>query len=207
MSSIIMHLYISHKVGQDLNLSNKFSAGAVLPDLIKIKTKKRDETHYVEASKNAPKRLPNLERFLEENKSKLNDEVILGYYAHLIEDKIWFDKYIEKFAKKSDGDSVLYLTDKSIHNGKEFTKDIYSDYGIVDDFLINKNNFDLDEIGLVIKDELKDYDLDILIDENITRPSNLSKDGIKFITPELLNRYIEDSVNEVKKEVMKIIGE
>ena len=43
--------------------------------------------------------LPDLDKFIQENTFKLLDFKTLGTYAHLIEDKIWFEKFVGKYIK------------------------------------------------------------------------------------------------------------
>lgn len=207
MSSIIMHIYISQVVQKELNLSNKFIAGSVLPDMIKLKESNRDETHYIKHIKGTTKKLPDLKRFMKENKDKLDDEVILGYYAHLIEDRIWFDKYIESFAKCIDKENVLYTKDNTLHDLQEFRKDMYSDYVNVDKYLIEKNNLNIDEIRMDIIKELDNYNVTDIINENIVFPQASGNERIRFISQSCLHDYIEQSIYEVKKEIRKIVGE
>jgi len=204
-----MHLYISQIVQKELNLSNKFLAGSILPDMIKIMTKNRDETHYIKEYKCEGKlvRLPDLERFLSENKDKLQDEITLGYYAHLIEDRIWFDAYIGSFAKCINKDNILYTSDNTIHNTEEFRKDIYSDYINVDSYIIEKNNIDIDKVRLDLKKELNVYKIDKVMDENLVTPSKFVELKNNFISSSCLNSYIDESVEKVKKELIRILGE
>lgn len=207
MSSIIMHIYISKRVQEELNLSNKFLAGSVLPDMIKIKTMDRKGTHYIKEVENSTKRLPDLEKFLDENKGRFNDEIVLGYYAHLIEDKIWFDKYIDSFAKCIDEENILYTSDNTIHSPEQFRKDIYADYVSVDNYLITQSKMDIDSVRSNIKKELVGYDVDNVVEENIQFPTLPDDARIIFISPSCLEDYINESVNVVKDELKRIIGE
>ncbi|MDD2376103.1 MAG: zinc dependent phospholipase C family protein [Clostridia bacterium] len=209
MSSIIMHIYISQKVQKELNLSNKFVAGAILPDMIKIMTKSKDITHYIKEYERGNKiiKLPDLESFLQDNKDKLNDEVTLGYYAHLIEDRIWFDTYVDSFAKCIDKEKILYTFDNTIHKSEEFKKDMYSDYINVDSYIIEKDNLDIDKIRLSIKDDLRGYNVDKIIDENVVFPIKNENTKINFISHECLNNYIDESIKKVKEEISRIVGE
>jgi len=205
MSSIIMHIYISQKVQKELNLSNKFLAGSILPDMMKIKTKKRIETHYMKNY--GLKKLPDLEGFLDENKDKLDDEITLGYYAHLIEDRIWLESYLDLFAKSIDKDNVIYTCDNTVHTNKEFVKDMYSDYLKVDNSIIEKDNLNIDKIRLEIKDELGSYNVDKIIDENVVFPIKNNDSENNFISLDCLNRYIDEAAKKVKEEIIRILGE
>jgi hypothetical protein len=177
--------------------------------MIKILTKKRDETHYIKEHMYQGRlvRLPDLEKFLSDNKDKLHDEITLGYYAHLIEDRIWFDAYIGSFAKCIDKENILYTSDNTIHNTEEFRKDIYSDYINVDSYIIEKNNIDIDKIRLELKKELIEYKIDKVIDENLVTPVKFVELKNNFISSSCLNRYIDESVEKVKKEMIRILGE
>jgi hypothetical protein len=202
-----MHIYISQCVQKDLNLSDKFLAGSILPDMIKLKTLDREATHYIKSIRGTNKRLPDLKKFLKENRDKLDDEIMLGYYAHLIEDKIWFDIYIDSFAKCIDKENILYTKDNTLHSQQEFRRDMYADYVNVDRYIIEKNNMNIDEIRMDIKRQLGKYKLDNIIDENVVFPRSSGNERIRFISQSCLCDYLNQAINEVKKEIKKIIGE
>jgi hypothetical protein len=202
-----MHIYISQKIQKELNLSNRFLAGSILPDMIKIMSSDRSGTHYLKEYNHGMKLLPDLDRFLEENKEKLKDEVILGYYAHLIEDRIWFDTYVDKFAKCIDKENVLYTSDNSVHSVLEFRKDIYSDYISVDTYLIKHNSVDIDLIRMQVKKELEGYNVDKEIEENVILPSDSNSREINFISMNQLNRYVNECTIKVKEKILEILGE
>lgn len=71
MSSLKMHLAISEEVRKELNLSDDFILGSVLPDIIKMIIKDRKKTHFEDIED-----IVNLDKFLR-LQNKLNDEVIL----------------------------------------------------------------------------------------------------------------------------------
>lgn len=71
MSSLKMHLAISEEVRKELNLSDDFILGSVLPDIIKMIIKDRKKTHFEDIED-----IVNLDKFLR-LQNKLNDEVVL----------------------------------------------------------------------------------------------------------------------------------
>ena len=71
MSSLKMHLAISEEVRKELNLSDDFILGSVLPDIIKMIIKDRKKTHFEDIED-----IVNLDKFLR-LQNKLNDEVVI----------------------------------------------------------------------------------------------------------------------------------
>ena len=71
MSSLKMHLAISEEVRKELNLSDDFILGSVLPDIIKMIIKDRKKTHFENIED-----IVNLDKFLR-LQNKLNNEVVL----------------------------------------------------------------------------------------------------------------------------------
>lgn len=90
---------------------------------------------------------PDIEKFIDENKLSLPKNLMLqGYLAHLIEDMIWYSISIPNMAIKRDAQTVLYTKDNSIHSEEEFSKDIYSDYPIIDRYLLKNSNININEL-------------------------------------------------------------
>ena len=85
MGSLIMHIAASKIVKEKYNLSNKFMAGCIMPDIYAKCGIDRDETHFINSSDS---NIPNISAFIRKYENELNNEIILGYLAHLIEDKI-----------------------------------------------------------------------------------------------------------------------
>ena len=103
MSSLKMHIAISKKIKEEFNYSNIFLLGAILPDIIKLIIGNRKITHFEKQE------IIDLDEFIKKQKN-LENELVMGYYAHLIEDKIWYELYMrEKYFKLPEySDSKLY---------------------------------------------------------------------------------------------------
>lgn len=102
MGSIMMHLCISEKIGKKYGFGNNFLIGCTLPDIYKKTTMSRSESHYLRdfvVDDGSILKLPDLPKFIDDNKTKLNDEITLGYFAHLVEDYNWFRYFSNQFAK------------------------------------------------------------------------------------------------------------
>ena len=149
MGSLIMHLCIASKLKEKYHFSDKFLIGALKPDLLKMAGAKQEDTHYLEEviEESGVKRLPNVLKYEESNKEHIKDEMTLGYISHLVQDKVWFDKYIGKYAKTDANDitKINYLQYGITKTDKDFSKDIYTDY-------TNLNKY-LSATGKIIEEE------------------------------------------------------
>ncbi|MDO4282136.1 MAG: hypothetical protein Q4D02_00725 [Clostridia bacterium] len=203
MGSLLMHVCVSKIVKEKLDLSNKFLFGTVMPDFIKLKTGQRNESHYIKKViyNNGVKELPDIERFILENRKDLKNEETRGYLAHLIEDKIWFDKYISKYVKrvKNNDELVICLKNGCFKDNKKFTDELYSDYRKMGGYLVNKYNIDIKnlkrDLSIYLNDEVYFKFLQKYCTNNIISNDN----PIYFITKQDMNYYIKETVEEVLK--------
>ena len=129
MASVLTHICISNIVKEELGLSDKFMAGSIMPDLKKMAGFDRAITHYLKyvVHDGNVMHLPDLDKFIEENTFKLLEFKTLGHYAHLIEDKIWFEKFIGKYIKWHDENLGLVTNLKTgeVYDFDTFSKQIY----------------------------------------------------------------------------------
>lgn len=203
MAGTIVHLAISNEIKKKYNFSDRFLFGSIMPDIRKRICEDRDATHYIEEiylGNNNIKRLPNLERYIKENKEKIaqKDEYVLGYFAHLVQDRIWFDKYISRFVEfKADTLEVVYMYSEERMVEREYwVKQMYNDYAKLEQYVLDKFNLDKNDIVQrmlmqtsdykvkeTIKSELRDFD----IDKKIKR---------EVLTQNQMDEYFEESIKE-----------
>ena len=137
MSSFKMHVAISEKVRSELNYSNLFILGSVLPDIIKLIVKDRTSTHFENNNS------IDLEKYILAQ-DNLKNELVVGYYAHLIEDKIWFESYLDKKYRKF----------------KEYSDEkIYNDYAFIDNIMYKKLNFNTQGIRKILLESIDATDV------------------------------------------------
>lgn len=209
MASILIHICISNIVKDELGLSEKFLSGSVIPDLKKMAGFDRGITHYLKyvVRDGNVMKLPDLEKFIEENTFKLLEFKTLGKYAHLIEDRIWFEKFVGKYIKWHDEnlDLVTNLKTGEIYSFDTFSKQIYSDYYSVTDNLISKYKLDMNKVAKQIKENLNDEVLIECFDKCL---SDINKANVSekryFLTDEDLDEYISMSTNEVIKRINEL---
>ena len=137
----------------------------------------------------------------------IDKEIKLGYIAHLIEDYVWFNKYIPLYAEKLVNGQVKYLKDGSIHTAEEFSRDMYLDYSNAGPYVITKCRADIEKIRNTLCKLIEDEDkLKVVLEYT----KYADKDNIalnKFMTKESMDRYIKESTEEVEKIVLKLLGE
>ena len=209
MASMIIHICISNMVKEELNLSDKFLAGSIMPDLKKMAGFDRGITHYLKyvVEDGNVMHLPDLDKFIQENTFKLLDFKTLVTYAHLIEDKIWFEKFVGKYIKWHDEDLGLVTNLKTgkVYDFDTFSKQIYSDYLNVNKKVISKYNLDVDKIANNIREALADDVLIKCFDSYISTLNNKSDSSrINFLTDEDLEEYITMSTKEVVKRINEL---
>ena len=208
MGSLLMHIGVSEIVRKRLNLSTKFIYGSILPDLIKKETGDRTGTHFIKTvvTDKGIQRLPEIDRAISMLNGKMDKEVRLGYIAHLIEDYIWFEKYIPSFAIYIENERLVYLKDNSIHSGDEFSKEMYEDYIKINTHIKKQwiDNYDFFKSDM--KKILTPKELDFLEsneEENTQEPN----DTFNILTKESIDRYIKETVEKVEKTIKELMGE
>lgn len=211
MGSHAMHICVSSKIKDIYNLSDKFILGSILPDLLKRINNDRRGTHYTKdilLVNNSIKRLPDLERFKRENKDELEkgDEETLGYFAHLIEDYIWFDKYVSRYIEFKVGESkyVYMYCKNSMCEVDLWVKAIYNDYAKNEKYIFEKSDFERENIKQRLKNIVTDQQIKDRIEEEIIQyPIDLDAQ-LQFLTQQQIDEYFEDCIREIKNQFKSI---
>lgn len=201
MSSIITHIYTSNIIKEKYNFSNDFLVGAIFPDVLKMhKRETRIETHYSVIYKTEDKELelPNIESYLYDNKYNMTNDLKKGYLVHLIEDNLWFEKYINKYTKKVN-EKIIYLPDNSEMTEEEFSTAMHSDYPLVDRYIINKSDFKYERVNENAHKTLKGFDREI---DTLIRLYPKEKDELDIVSYEDMDNYIKESC-EIIEQYMK----
>lgn len=208
MSSIISHVYISNILKEKYKLGDEFLYGAILPDILHkaIPAQRREMTHYLRHGilYGSEGNYPDIERFIIENTEILpKSQMMQGYLAHLIEDMLWFSIYIPRMTIEKDKKTIIYKKDNSVHTDDEFRNDIYSDYTIIDRYLLKKTNLNIEKLQkefLAISD---DINLKNTIKENF-KLFDLQNENLILVSFDMLEEYIKASLEKVSIVLDKI---
>lgn len=159
-----MHLSIAKEVNKKLKLDeDEFLFGNLLPDMDHGSTITRRDTHYYGTKKCLgcnSEYLPDIDKFMEVYKNKLNNTLIIGYYAHLLTD-YYYNKYV--YTIKWVKDNKENLVGVKLNNNKIIkTKDKevlkyfkHHDFCLYGKYLYNNNMVFLPKYNLNIVDDLK----------------------------------------------------
>lgn len=208
MGSFLMHIGVSEIVRKRLNLSTKFIYGSILPDLIKMETGDRCGTHFIKTvvTDKGIQRLPKIDSAITMLNSKMNKELRLGYIAHLVEDYVWFEKYIPSFAAQIENGRLVYLKDNSVHTEEEFSKDMYEDYTHINGYIINEYCIEYEEVKKQLATMMKNNEKEFLDknDKVVVQSDGLS---LSVVTKESIDEYIKETVEKVEKIIKELMGE
>lgn len=208
MGSFLMHIGISEIVRKRLNLSIKFIYGSIMPDLVKMKTGDRIGTHFLKTvvTDKGRQRLPDIDNAISLLKGKMDKEIRLGYLAHLVEDLIWFEKYIPSFAERVENGRMVYLKDNSIHLEEEFSTDIYEDYTKINSYVIDKYCKEYSDLKLELQSIMTKQEMEFL--EKNDKIIELEQiETLSVISKESLDEYIKLTADKVEKIIKELMGE
>lgn len=200
MSSIISHIYMGNILKEKYNLNNEFLYGSIMPDVLTrtIDGQNKVITHYLRHGilYGSEGDYPDIERFLNENKYILpNSKMMQGYVAHLIEDMLWFSVYIPSIATKSDG-KIIFNKDNSIHTDSEFKSAIYSDYPLIDRYLLKKSNLNI----LKLREEFLSFTDDKKLKDSIKdnfKLFDIQEKELILLSIDKFEEYMERAINKV----------
>lgn len=200
MSSIISHIYMGNILKQKYNLNDEFLYGSIMPDVLTrtIDGQNKVITHYLRHGilYGSEGDYPDIERFLNENKYILpNSKMMQGYVSHLIEDMLWFSVYIPSIATKKDG-KIIFNKDNSIHTDPEFKSAIYSDYPLIDRYLIKKSNLNI----LNLREEFLRFTDDEKLKDSIKdnfKLFDIQEKELILLSIDKFEEYMERAINKV----------
>ena len=230
MASWSIHLGVAKRVNEKLKLNKDlFYLGNLIPDVDYGNKVSKKDTHfyYNNPCLNCPKiHLPNSVMFLSIYKDSLNDDLIMGYYVHLLTD-YFYNKYIYSNCLITNDDKdivgvklktgkIKYFLHDDIFNKK------YKQYDLVlyGKYLFNKNSIELPRLDnnlenslLLLKDKFysiedmkkKIYYLngDFIKLNKINFKERIF--GYKLFYKKELDKLFDDCVDFILKEINKTL--
>ncbi len=197
MPSWPIHISLANKLNKKLKLGNEFILGNVLPDVLDgyifIPSNRTDKnlSHY-----RTDKKI-DFDLFLSENKNKLDNPIVLGYFVHLLVDK-FYNNYtsVNHFVKKEDGIYVLLNNNELIKKSDDtlsMKQDEYKKYGkmLADNKLLG-NTINLDNLSLDYLKDLSRFDYSF---SDIKKTTKIINDWINsdIIIPEFSYKIYSES--------------
>lgn len=197
MSSMDIHLCLANKLKEKFNMGNDFVFGQILPDLKAKSGEGNTSSHYLKECivDGYLKRLPDIERYEHENYEDLRnfDEQKLGYLMHLVQDTIWYNDIIPKYAKYLPNRrfDVLDIVENKIIPTSEFSRRIYSDYALINEYQKNSFGYTNDYfLGELVESDLFDEYKEIILNKIINPPLSKSR-RINYFSSKDSDRYVK----------------
>ena len=199
MASSMIHLVVANEVNKVLKKDKKaILIGSISPDISKQIGETKVLSHFLDDVDGG---IPNIEKFLNKYREKLDDDFVMGYYIHLYTDYLWFKYFYPDFIKNE----YIYKLDgiKEKVNEEKITKYFYNDYTNLNIKLIEEYNMDLKifyeevpEFNNIISEIPMDK-LHIIIDKIgiIIENAKVKKDYV--FNFDMVQKFIEDSVNYI----------
>lgn len=190
MASIMIHICVAKKVNEYLKLpEKKLYLGTLAPDLSKELQDNRKVSHFYKENTIA------LNKFIDKYKYKLWDPYIMGYFIHLVTDKVWEEEFVPKFIKN---DNIkLQQGGMSISSIDIINKLIYEDATNLASVLMDKYEpklslfYDEIELPKITVDEIDTSKLNILINKMSTIIANNKQEKTLIFNWEDVIEFIE----------------
>lgn len=224
-----VHLKIAHKLKEKYGYTDDFIIGNVIPDTMNgyvidspSNIFHHSITHYSSAEYTDFLEI-NINKFLNDNREKLSNELILGTYIHLLAD-LYFNEYTQKHHFKKKNDKIVsILNDGTIEEIihpmvlKQNDFKVFGDYFIKNKEIGNKISMTKDTLKLSkdLNYEVAKEDIDKTIDKinELVDTEITDEETYKMFTEqELLDVFnncyekIERSLNELEldRQISKI---
>ena len=181
MASSIIHIAVAKEINKELNRdNNKLCIGSIAPDISKLVGESKEKSHFLDSIET---NIPNLDKFLQKYKDKLDDDFVMGYYIHLFTDYLWFKYFFTEFCnddcitkldgtvvKATENMKVLYIyndyTDMNIKIIDEYELDLKMFYNelpkidnIIDEIPMDKLNLIVDQASIIIENSKEKKDM------------------------------------------------
>lgn len=191
MASAIIHLAVAKTLEQYLTIENKrdYYIGTIAPDISKQIGENKQKSHFLINTRDD---IPNMEQFVNKYPNFKNNSFDLGYYIHLLTDRLWFSRFMPQitngnYIKLLDGtvifsapteiQSLIYqdYTNLNVQLLDEYKMDLsifYEDFippkTSIDEIPVEKLNILLDKMGIIIENSTEEkpfsFDLYLVLD-------------------------------------------
>lgn len=200
MASRIIHLTCASILAKELKLkdNHSFIIGHLIPDAIAFDNETHAISHYKTSVHNDTKNMMDYYAFRDQfNQEIKSDEVVLGYFFHLVQDAVY-----RKF---------LYIDHNFIsYYGEEFRMALYNDYQLLNQYLISTYqlkkvaNYSDEKISAAIR-ALHPFYINTFIRE-VNGDFNSSGAGeTKYFTEKMADEYIKLAVSVCLEEYQALL--
>ena len=208
MASSLIHMAVATKINKVIKKdTHKLLIGSIAPDISKHLGETKVKSHFLDSEDTD---IPNIDKFLNKYKDKLDDDFVIGYYTHLYTDYLWFKYFISEIYNEEN--NMITKLDGSIVkcNGNMLSIYIYNDYTNMNMKLLDEYNMDLsifyEEIPYLenIIDEIPMNEIKTIVDKTsiIIKNSKEHKDFVFNI--ENIKKFIERSTELILAQLKEL---
>ena len=207
MASAIIHIAVANEINKVLKRDKaKILIGSIAPDMSKLIGQTKVGTHFLDV--NDEIEAPQMDKFLEKYKDKLNDDFVLGYYIHLYTDYFWFKYFLDEIYKNN---YITKLNGEVVKcNGRMATMYLYNDYTNLNVDLLDIYDLDLKIFYMEppalesIIDEIDYTKIQLLLDSIGVIQSNATKKKEFIFDMNAVNKFIDTTVKFILSEIEKL---
>ena len=206
MASIMIHLAIAKKVKEhfDIRKEKDYYLGAIAPDISRQIGESKEKSHFLI---NTIDNIPNITLFIKRYPTFKYNPFNLGYYTHLMTDKLWIEKFIPTLIQ----DNTIKLLNGSIisTNPEEIENMLYSDYTNINCQIIDEYEMDLSifyEEFIPPTTQLNEIpidQLDILLNKMGIIIENSKEEKSYTLDFEAVKAFIDNSSKEIIEELKR----
>ena len=207
MASIMIHLAIAKKVKEYFNIKKEkdYYLGAIAPDISKQIGESKEKSHFLI---NTTDNIPNITLFIKRYPTFKYNSFNLGYYTHLMTDKLWIEEFIPNLIQ----DNTIKLSNSSILSStttEEIENMLYSDYTNLNSQIIDEYEMDLSifyEEFIPPTTQLQEIpidQLDILLNKMGIIIQNSKEEKSYTLDFEAIKAFIENTSKEIIKELKR----
>lgn len=180
MGSRIMHYSMAKVLANKHGYNQKFLLGSIAPDVNKNSKTPKALTHFIHGKRNI---CP--EFFFEEYGPNLT-QFQLGYYLHLLGDKLWLETVFKK-----------YILNNKSYPKAELLEKYYADFTVLNHDLILRYSLSEPNLSFPIVTnvkEIEDTDLPLLVAEFKSDFTVVKNESLKVFNKNDIYQYINDGI-------------
>lgn len=206
MASIMIHLAIAKKVKDYFAVKKEkdYYLGAIAPDISKQIGESKDKSHFLI---NTTDNIPNIILFIKRYPTFKYNSFNLGYYTHLMTDKLWIEEFLPTFIQ----DNTIKLLNGSIISTtpEEIENMLYSDFTnmnlrIIDEYEMDLSIFYEEFIPPTTQlQEIPIDQLDILLNKMGIIIENSQEEKSYTLDFEAIKTFIENTSKKIIEELKR----
>ena len=208
MASSVIHMAVANEINKVIKKdTHKLLIGSIAPDISKHLGETKVKSHFLDSEDTD---IPNIDKFLNKYKDKLDDDFVMGYYIHLYTDYLWFKYFMSEIYNEEN--NMITKLDGSIVkcNGNMLNIYIYNDYTNMNIKLLDEYNMDVsifyEEIPYLenIIDEIPMDKIKTIVDKTSIIIENTKEHKDFVFNIENIKKFIERSTELILAQLKEL---